>query len=131
MASKKLFRKHALGLIEVALRWLSATSNVSKAEVDEIKETFEEVKKAAARDRKLPGVAISDLTLKEVESIFRIKKLTPKNEQPGDRWDLEPYDDSMRDQYSDDFSEFFIFLSKCPLLLETGCLLIHQTRQGP
>jgi hypothetical protein len=87
MASKKLFRKHALGLIEVALKWLSATSNVSKAEVDEIKETFEEVKKAAARDSKLPGVAISDLTLKEVESIFRIKKLTPKNEQPGDKWD--------------------------------------------
>ncbi|PKX92379.1 uncharacterized protein P174DRAFT_451725 [Aspergillus novofumigatus IBT 16806] len=112
MASKKLFRNHALGLIEVALKWLSATSNILKAEVDEIKETFEQVKKVAARDRKLPGVAISDLTLEEVESIFYIKKLTPKNKQPGDKWDLEPYNNVINVQYPDDFLEFFIFLNK-------------------
>lgn len=62
-----------------ALKWLSATSNVSKAEVDEMKETLEQAKKAAARDRKLPGVAMSDLTRKEVKTIFRLKELTPKN----------------------------------------------------
>ena len=130
MAPKKLLRKHALGLIEVALKWLSATSNMSKAEINEMKETLEQAKKAAACDRKLPGVAMSDLTLEEVETIFCLKKLTPKNEQPGDKWDLEPYD-TTKLPYPEDFPEFFNFLGECPLLLETGCLLIHRIRQSP
>ncbi|KAJ5824706.1 hypothetical protein N7447_007046 [Penicillium robsamsonii] len=65
MAPKRLFRKHALELIEVVLNWLSATSSVSKTEIDEMRETLEEAKKAAARDHKLPEVAMSNLTLEE------------------------------------------------------------------
>ncbi|KAJ5796224.1 uncharacterized protein N7518_004764 [Penicillium psychrosexuale] len=117
MAPKKLFRRHALGLIEVALKWLSATSNVSKVEIDEMRETLEQAKKAAARDQKLPGVAVGDLTLEEVETIFGLKKLTPRNEQPGDMWDLEPYDiHGLRDP--EDFHEFSTFLERALEYLE-------------
>ncbi|KAJ5197557.1 hypothetical protein N7449_008036 [Penicillium cf. viridicatum] len=119
MAPKKLFRRHALGLIEVALKWLSATSNVSKAEIDEMRETLEQAKKAAARDQKLPGVAVSDLTLEEVETLFGLKKLTPKNEQPGDKWNLEPYSTDTRGlRDAEDFLEFFTFLERSLEYLE-------------
>ncbi|KAJ9487118.1 hypothetical protein VN97_g6207 [Penicillium thymicola] len=75
---KKLFCKYAIRLVEVALNWLSATSNVSKAEIDEMRETLQQSKKAAARDHKLPRVAVGDLTQEEVETLFGLKKLTPK-----------------------------------------------------
>ncbi|KAJ6111558.1 hypothetical protein N7523_007619 [Penicillium sp. IBT 18751x] len=48
MAPQKRFRKHALQLIEVALKWLSDTSNVSNVEIEELKETLEQVKASAA-----------------------------------------------------------------------------------
>lgn len=51
-----------------------------------MRETLQQAKKAAARDHKLPRVAVSDLTQEEVEtlSVLRsgVKKLTPKNEHP-------------------------------------------------
>ena len=90
------------------------------------KETLEQAKKVATRDRKPPGVAI----YKRPNAIFRLKKLTPKNEQPSDKWDLEPYDTAQL-LHPEDFPNFFTFIRECPLLLGIGYLLICPTRQSP
>jgi hypothetical protein len=49
------------------------------------------------------------------------------NNKPGDKWDLEAYDETTELPYPEDFSEFFTFLCECPLLLETNSLLITKT----
>lgn len=72
---------------------------------------------------------MTDLTLNEVESIFHLKKVTPKNEQPGDKWDLEPYNPDTL-PHPEDYSEFFAFLRESPPLLHIDCLLIHLTRES-
>ncbi|CAI7658576.1 unnamed protein product [Penicillium palitans] len=60
---------------------------------------------------------MTDLTLNEAESIFHLKKVTPKNEQPGDKWDLEPYNPDTL-PHPEDYSEFFAFLQRALDYLE-------------
>lgn len=45
MASNKHLRKHVIGLIQLGLKWLSGTSNVSQEEIEILKEVLEDLKK--------------------------------------------------------------------------------------
>lgn len=123
-------RNYVVRLIKIGLKWLSHTSNDSQAKIQEMKQILEQIKAEATGDRNLLPVAMGDLTLKEVENIFSLNQLTPKNERQGDKWDLVPYD-STELQRPDHFEKFHYFLCEYPFLFEKCRLLIHQTRPSP
>jgi hypothetical protein len=84
-------RNWVIECIERGLKWLSDTSNLRKTEVDGMKDDLEEVKKRAQGDKSLPTKAMRDLTLKEVETVFRITQVTRGNAKIGDSWGLLPF----------------------------------------
>jgi hypothetical protein len=53
------------------------------------------------------------------------------NNKPGDKWNLEAYDETTELPYPEEFTEYFTLLGECSLYLETDCLLIHQNSQSP
>ncbi|KAJ5310797.1 uncharacterized protein N7443_003258 [Penicillium atrosanguineum] len=102
-------RNYVVRLIKIGLKWLSHTSNVSQAEIQEMKQTLEQIEAEATGDRNLLAVAMGDLTLEDVENIFGLKKLTPKNEQKGDKWNLVPFNPKDVPD-SEDFEAFYDLL---------------------
>jgi hypothetical protein len=63
----------ALSLMQAALGWLMHESNVSKAELEDLQQLLEQVKRQCAKSKELPGIAVRDLKMKQVESIFKIQ----------------------------------------------------------
>src|SRR5690348_10680611 len=62
---QRLFRDSALSLIQAALGWLLHESNVSKAELEELQQLLEQVKRQCAKSKELPGIAVRDLKMKQ------------------------------------------------------------------
>ena len=79
-----LERNWVIERIDRGLKWLFDTSNLGKTEVDAMKDDLEDVKRRAQGDKDLPTKAMRDLTLKEVETVFRITQVTPGNAKTGD-----------------------------------------------
>lgn len=90
MSPKELTRAAAIKVVERVLKWLSDSSNLSKAEIDRLKDDFEELESKAGKNKNPPTKAISELTLKEVESLFKIRQVKPRD-PPEDHWELIPF----------------------------------------
>lgn len=113
-------RNWVIERIERGLKWLSDTSNLGKTEVDGMKDDLEEVKKRAQGDKSLPTKAMRDLTLKEVETVFRITQVTPRNAKIGDSWGLLPFD-TINLANPQAFPDFMAFLCESYFLLKLAC----------
>ncbi|KAJ5804345.1 uncharacterized protein N7518_000648 [Penicillium psychrosexuale] len=95
---------------EAAIRWLSRATNLGRSEVDEMKTELNDITTRARRDNNLPTKAMGDLTLQEVESIFKLTQVTQKNLKAGDSWDILPFDTAALNN-QDVFPEFMRYLS--------------------
>lgn len=98
---------------EAGIRWLSRATNLGRSEVDEMKTELNDITTRARRDNNLPT---KDLTLQEVESIFKLTQVTQKNLKAGDSWDILPFDTAALNN-QDVFPEFMRYLCEFPVLL--------------
>ncbi len=114
---QRLFGDTALSLMQAALGWLLYESNVSKAELEDLQQLLEQMKRQCAKSKELPGIAVRDLKMKQVESIFKIKILKANQSSTTDLWNLED-DGQVSDLQPEEFAKFYDFLSECSLLSE-------------
>lgn len=118
---------HVIKLVRKVLKWLSKTSNVNKDAIDHMEETLEELAKKASNKEDPASKAMGKLTLEEVQTIFKLTKLTPQNEQLGDKWNMKPILERHL-QSPQAFPKFYDTLCEFPLLPSS---ILHVLIRGP
>ncbi|CEJ55196.1 hypothetical protein PMG11_01465 [Penicillium brasilianum] len=94
-------------LAKRSLNLLRRTSNLDQSGVDNMIQALD---LAGKENTQTVPRALGELNLEEVHTIFKLTKLTDRNEQPGDRWRLV----SLQAIYEPwpEFDEFYDFLMK-------------------
>ncbi|KAJ6155101.1 hypothetical protein N7470_005667 [Penicillium chermesinum] len=97
---------------------------LGRPEVEELATELTRITARAKGGNNLPTKAMGDLTLKEVESIFKITQVTPRNRKAGDFFDILPFDTTTLGN-KEAFPEFMRYLSRAMryqrICQESGC----------